>query len=118
MKTFDIITEADARVLERATTVELAHGGHITPLARDTLRERRITVVEEGRVSGDHPVLAPRADIRSLAIGSDDSGAELRRALVTFLRSDPYQAPCESSRTGTERDVETPRGVTGGGAPE
>jgi hypothetical protein len=105
MKKFDIITEADARVLERGSTVERAHGGHITPLARDTLRERWITVVEEDRVSGDHLVLAPRADVRSLTIGSDDSGAALRRALVTFLRS-PYQAPCESSRTGTERDVE------------
>ena len=34
MKTFDIITEADARVLERGTSVELARGGRITPLAR------------------------------------------------------------------------------------
>jgi ribose 5-phosphate isomerase B len=86
MKKFDIITEADARVLERGTLVELARGGHITPLARDTLRERRITVTEEGRASADDLSLAPRADIRSLAIGSDRSGAGLRRALVTFLR--------------------------------
>jgi ribose 5-phosphate isomerase B len=86
MKTFDIITEADARVLERGTTVALAREGHITPLARDTLGERRITVVEEGRPSADDLSLAPRADIRSLAIGSDHSGAALRRTLVTFLR--------------------------------
>lgn len=86
MKKFDIITEADARVLDRGTTVELAHEGHITPLARDTLRERRITVVEEGRASAEHLSLAPRADIRSVATGSDDSGVALRRSLVTFLR--------------------------------
>ena len=73
-------------MLERGSTVELARGGHITPLARDTLRERRITVAEEGRVSADHLSLAPRADIRSLAVGSDDSGVALRRMLVTFLR--------------------------------
>ena len=73
-------------MLERGTTVELARGGHITPLARDTLRERRVTVVEEGRASADHLSLAPRADIRALAIGSDDSGVALRRTLVTFLR--------------------------------
>ena len=60
MKKFDIITEADARVLERGSTVELARGGHITPLARDTLRERRITVIEEGRASADDLSLAPR----------------------------------------------------------
>ena len=45
MRTFTIITEADARVLERGSTVTLAPGGHITPLAHDTLRERRVTVV-------------------------------------------------------------------------
>jgi ribose 5-phosphate isomerase B len=86
MKKFDIITEADARVLERGASVELARGGHITPLARDTLRERRITVTEEGRISADDLSLAPAADVRSLAIGSDHAGIALRRALVMFLR--------------------------------
>lgn len=86
MKKFDIITEADARVLERGTSVELARGGHVTPLARDTLRERRITVTEEGLASGEELSLAPRADIRSLSIGSDHLGVALRRALVTLLR--------------------------------
>ena len=35
---FDIITEADARQIERGATVELRPGGHVTPLARDTLQ--------------------------------------------------------------------------------
>jgi ribose 5-phosphate isomerase B len=87
MKTFDIITEADARVLERGTTVSLAQGGHITPLAHDTLSERRITVVQVGRASGEDEVQAPIADIRSIAIGSDHTGVQLRAALVTFLRA-------------------------------
>ena len=86
MKTFEIITETDARVLARGETVTLARGGHITPLARDTLEERRITVVREGQASADEAALAPRADIRSLAIASDHAGVRLRRALVTFLR--------------------------------
>ena len=60
MKRFDIITESDARVLPRGETVVLARGGHITPLAQDTLRERRITVVREGRASDDEASLAPR----------------------------------------------------------
>ena len=55
MKTFEIITESDARVLDRGATVMLARGGHVTPLAQDTLAERRITVVHEGRASAaDH----------------------------------------------------------------
>lgn len=87
MKKFDIITEADARVLSRGDTVILARGGHITPLARDTLSDRRITVVDEARTSPDEAALAPKADIRSVAIASDHSGFDLRRTLVEFLRA-------------------------------
>jgi ribose 5-phosphate isomerase B len=86
MQKFDLITEADARVLPRGETVMLARGGHITPLAADTLKDRRITVVREGRASADEASLAPRADIRSIAIASDHTGVALRRTLVAFLR--------------------------------
>ena len=86
MKRFEIITETDARVLVQGDTVMLAKGGHITPLARDTLKERRVIVIDEGRVSAADESLAPRADIRSVAIASDHVGAALRRTLVAFLR--------------------------------
>jgi ribose 5-phosphate isomerase B len=86
MKRFDIITEADARVMTRGDTVMLARGGHITPLAHDTLEEKRVTVVHEGRASTDEMLLAPRADIRSVAIASDHTGLALKRTLVGFLR--------------------------------
>jgi ribose 5-phosphate isomerase B len=84
---FDIITEADARQLGIGSVVELAPGGHVTPLAQDTLRERRVTVVPAG--SSDPflpPDLAPPADIRRVAIGSDHTGVALKRALVRHLR--------------------------------
>ena len=48
MKTFDIITEADARRSIVGATVELAKGGHVTPLAKDTLAARRVTVIPAG----------------------------------------------------------------------
>ena len=86
MKTFEIITESDARVLERGETVALARGGHITPLAQDTLNERRVTVVRADRVSEEDASLAPPADIRSVAIGSDHTGIELRKTLISYLR--------------------------------
>jgi ribose 5-phosphate isomerase B len=86
MKRFDIITEADARTLPRGEAVMLAKGGHVTPLAQDTLNERRIEVVVEGRAGANEAALAPRADIRSVAIASDHTGVKLRKALVTFLR--------------------------------
>src|SRR5712692_2934515 len=86
MTRFEIITESDARTFERGETVTLAKGGHITPLAQDTLNDRRVKVVREGRVSEDEASLAPRAEIRAVAIGSDHTGLTLRRMLVAFLR--------------------------------
>lgn len=86
MKRFAFITEADARVLPEGEPVQLARGGQITPLARDTLRERRITVVLDSEAPADANALVPKADIRVLAIASDHTGIALRRALVTFLR--------------------------------
>ncbi len=86
MKRFEIITESDARVLAHGETVMLAKGGHVTPLAQDTLKERRVILVREGRPSEDDAGLVPKADIRTVAIGSDHTGVKLRQALAAFLR--------------------------------
>ena len=87
MLKFAIITEADARTLDIGSTVELAKGGHVTPLARDTLAARRVTVVGEGsRDVGAAAELVPTSDIRRVAIGSDHTGVVLRRTLVQHLR--------------------------------
>jgi len=86
LKRFEIITETDARVLTRGETVTLATGGLITPLAADTLKELRVTVVREGQASEADAALAPRADVRSVAIASDHTGVALRKALIAFLR--------------------------------
>jgi ribose 5-phosphate isomerase B len=67
--------------------VELAAGGHVTPLAQDTLASRRVTVIAAGAadtsLAGD---LVPVADIRRIVIGSDHTGLQIKRALVTHLR--------------------------------
>jgi ribose 5-phosphate isomerase B len=87
MKRFDIITEADARTLDIGATVELTAGGHVTPLARDTLASRRVTVIRAGSSDGTLPPdLAPVADIRRVVIGCDHTGLAIKRALVTHLR--------------------------------
>jgi ribose 5-phosphate isomerase B len=85
MKTFDIISETDARTLEPGSTVALKAGGHITPLASDTLRARRVTVLRDV-VEADVAALAPAAEVRTLAIGSDHSGVALKNALRDRLR--------------------------------
>lgn len=86
MKQFEIITEADARVLEVGETVALKPGGHITPLAADTLKARRISVVAAHLLDREDSDLAPVADIRRICIGSDHSGLMLKSALVAALR--------------------------------
>lgn len=86
MKTFDIITEADARVLEVGSTVRLAPGGIVTPLARDTLRARRVRVERDDGRDVDLEKLAPPARIATVIIGSDHTGVGLKRVLVEALR--------------------------------
>jgi ribose 5-phosphate isomerase B len=87
MKRFEIITEADARVLDIGATVELAAGGHVTPLARDTLAARRVTVVPAGSYDASLAEdLAPPGDARRVAIGGDHTAVALKRVLVQHLR--------------------------------
>ena len=87
MKRFEIITEADARTLDIGETVVLQNGGHITPLAADTLKARRVTVVRDDILDRGDDGLAPESNIRRVAIGSDHSGVSLKAALVAALRS-------------------------------
>jgi ribose 5-phosphate isomerase B len=80
-----MITEADARVLELGSTVVLVSGGHITPLAQDTLSARRVSVISDG-LADDAAALAPRAEIRTVAIAGDHTSLALKHAIVTHLR--------------------------------
>ena len=80
-----MLTEADARVLEYGGTIVLATGGHVTPLAQDTLRARRVTVVADVP-DLDLAALAPVASIRTVAIAGDHTSLALKAALVQHLR--------------------------------
>jgi ribose 5-phosphate isomerase B len=86
MKRFQMITEADARVIEYGSTVTLVAGGHVTPLAADTLTARRVSVVRESG-GADDASLAPRADIRTVAIAGDHTSVALKAAIVGHLRA-------------------------------
>jgi ribose 5-phosphate isomerase B len=87
MKRFEIITEADARLLDIGETVALVRGGHVTPLAADTLRARRVTVLADDRLAQDDEGLAPPSEIRRVAVGSDHGGLALKAAIVSALRA-------------------------------
>ena len=85
MKRYDIITEAEARVLEIGSTVALNPGGTITPLAADTLKSRRVSVLRDFPEAAAAD-LTPAADVRRVAIGSDHSGLTLKATLRDYLR--------------------------------
>jgi ribose 5-phosphate isomerase B len=80
-----MVTEADARVLDYGSTIVLVSGGHITPLAHDTLKSRRITVVREG-TDPDSASLAPVDKIRTVAVAGDHTSLALKAAIVQHLR--------------------------------
>jgi len=104
---FAFISETDARQIEPGTTVELEPGGHVTPLAGDTLRARRVTVVPAGSVDPALPAdLAPVAEIRRVALGSDHSGVKLKSVLVDRLRKRGLAV--EDFGTATEEPVDYP----------
>ena len=109
-----MVTEADARVLEHGISIILVSGGHITPLAADTLRARRITVVREGD-DPDVASLAPTADVRTVTIGGDHTSLALKRAVLQHLRgrglaardagtdgTDPVDYPDTAAAVATE----------------
>jgi ribose 5-phosphate isomerase B len=130
MKRYDIITEADARTMDVGATVSLAPGGHITPLALDTLRARRVTLVRDD-LDADLAALAPVADVRRVGIGSDHSGVALKTALRDALRgkglavedvgthgSDPVDYPDIASQVGrlvARREVDAGIVIDGAG---
>lgn len=87
VRSFELISETEARTIEPGSTVELATGGHVTPLAWDTLRARRVTVVAKGSIDAALPAdLAPVSPAIRIAIGSDHTGVALKSALIDHLR--------------------------------
>lgn len=85
---FSLIAEAEARQIPVGATVELERGGHITPLAKDTLAARRVTVVPAGTLDAALPPdLAPVFPIVRVAIGGDHSSLALKATIITHLRS-------------------------------
>jgi ribose 5-phosphate isomerase B len=103
VRRFGIITEADARQIEPGSTVELEKGGHVTPLARDTLQARRVTVVPAGQFDPAIPAdLAPVSPAVRIAIGADHGGVALKAALIDHLRK-TGKAVVDHGTTGTDQ---------------
>jgi len=84
---FAFIGEAEARAIAIGATVELEPGGHVTPLAWDTIRAKRIAVLGAGHADPTLPPdLAPVTPATRVAIGADHTGIALKTALIAHLR--------------------------------
>jgi ribose 5-phosphate isomerase B len=84
---FKFIGETEAQRIDVGSTVELERGGHVTPLAQETLRARRVTVVRAGSLDPTLPAdLAPVAAVAKIAIASDHTGVALKSALIDHMR--------------------------------
>jgi ribose 5-phosphate isomerase B len=106
VKRFHIVTEADARVIEPGSTIALAAGGHITPLALDTLKARRVVVVRDG-ADPDVSALAPVARIARVAVAGDHTSLGLKAAVLAHLRSRGIAAEDLGTHTADSVDYPT-----------
>src|SRR4051794_684920 len=73
-----IITEDDVRGLEPGSSLRIAEGARMTPLAADIIREKNIEVVRRVSRRRAH---APR----TIAIGADHGGFRMKEDLKSFL---------------------------------
>ena len=94
-------------MLEYGSTIVLVAGGHVTPLAQDTLRERRVTVVADGAdvdaggagAGGRHPhrgaspAITRRWRSRRAHRRSTCAAAAWRRTTSAPTTSDPVDYP-------------------------
>ena len=73
-----VITEADVSGLEEGARLRIAESAHLTPLAADIVRERRIELVRRVPRHGSR-------EAKTVAVGADHGGFKMKEELKTFL---------------------------------
>lgn len=85
------VTEADVSAVPKGGQLAVPAGAVITPLARDTARERQVELVSETPLpTGPSPSLSSSGD-RTVALGADHGGYQMKEDLKTFLGELGYQ---------------------------
>ena len=106
-----LVTEADLRVLSRGEQFTVPEGALITPLARQVALERQIDLVPEGNSSKPAlvvettPAVKPSKQ-RSVAIGADHGGYEMKQDLKGYLGELGY--PVVDCGTDSSASVDYP----------
>ena len=74
-----VITEDDVRGLEDGARLRIAKGAHLTPLAADIVREKRIELVHRVPRRGSR-------DSKLVAVGADHGGYKMKEDLKSLLK--------------------------------
>jgi ribose 5-phosphate isomerase B len=85
-----LVTEADVQAVPVGGQLSVPQGALITPLARQVALERHVSLLEAGAAPAPSPVHAPRSDPapagqRTIAVGADHGGYELKEMLKGYL---------------------------------
>ncbi len=80
----NLITEDDLRGLEEGTRLRVADDVRFTPLASDLIREKGIVLVKKDARRGS-------SKVRSVAIGADHGGFQMKEDLKDFLGGMGFQ---------------------------
>jgi ribose 5-phosphate isomerase B len=94
-----VITEDDVRDLATGSSLRIAEGARLTPLAADIVNERRIEIVRRVPRSGSKAS-------KLIAVGADHGGFKMKEELKTFLKELGHQV--HDFGTDSEEAVDYP----------
>jgi ribose 5-phosphate isomerase B len=86
-----IIDEEAVRQAEEGSTLRVPQGAIVTPSARDAAQSRRVRLEENTGARGTVQRSAGGSTKRTIAIGADHGGVELKATLVTHLREKGFE---------------------------
>ncbi len=87
------VTEADVLAVPQGSQMPVPAGAVVTPLARDTARDRSVTLVPDAglRSSDSGTAARPSAAQRTVALGADHGGYAAKEDLKLYLRDLGYE---------------------------
>ena len=81
-----LVTEADVQAVSVGGQLDVPQGALVTPLARQVALERCVTLSHTPALAHSHtPTLTPSSDQKTVAIGTDHGGYELKEMLKGYL---------------------------------
>ena len=87
-----LLTEADVHAVPVGGQLSVPQGSLVTPLARQAALERRVTLLHTPTPPRPHTAAtSPSADQRTVGIGADHGGYELKEMLKGYLGELGYQ---------------------------